>query len=460
MSRSTPKEKNVQAAASLPALHPNAAGIDIGATEIYVAVPPDRTEQPVRSFPTFTPDLLVLADWLQACRVETVAMESTGVYWIPLYAILEDRGLEVLLVNARHLQSVPGRKSDVRDCQWLQHLHAVGLLSGSFRPPKEVCAVRSVLRHRDTLVTMAATHTQHMQKALTQMNLQLHHVLSDLTGKTGLRILDAILLGERDPETLADLRDRRVKANAETIRKSLQGDYREEHLFTLRQALTAWRQYQLWIGECDAEIERLLQAFAPPDDPPEEKPTEALTEAQTIPEKSDPAQRFDLRQEMTRLLGVDLTTVPGLQAPSVHRLFAEIGRDLSAFPTAKHFVSWLGLCPDNRISGGKILSAKTRPVNHRAATVFRLAAQTLHHSQSALGQFYRRMRSRLGAPKAITATAHKLARIVYHLLQSKEPYEDSAFAQTELRYQSRKLQRLRKEASALGFTLAPHPQVS
>jgi transposase len=448
-----PPLRTPKTAESLPVLHPDAAGIDIGATEVYAAVPRDRDSRPVRAFSAFTPDLYALADWLLACGVRTVAMESTGVYWIPLYAILEGRGIEVCLVNARHVRGVPGRTSDVADCQWLQYLHAVGLLSGSFRPPQEVCAVRSVLRHRDTLVGMASAHTQHMQKALSQMNLHLHHALSDLTGKTGRRILDAILAGERDPEVLAGLRDRRVKASAETLRAALTGDYREEHLFTLRQAYQAWQQYQGWIAECDAEIARLLgewEGSAP--DPPE-------TPSGAAP-SPDPKAPEDLGGQMARILGVDLTEVPGLQAPSVHRLFAEIGRDLTAFPTAKQFASWLGLCPDNRVSGGKVLSVKTRKVKHRAATVFRLAAQTLHHSKSSLGEYYRRMRTRLGAPKAITAAAHKLARIVYHLLKTKQPYDESVFAKTEAEYQRRRLQRLRKEASALGFTLAPHVEVS
>jgi transposase len=310
---------------------------------------------------------------------------------------------------------------------------------------------------------MAATHTQHMQKALTQMNLQLHHVLADLTGKTGQRILDAILSGEREPEKLAELRDRRVKASRETVEKALVGDYREEHLFTLRQALSAWRQYQQWISECDAEIERLLGQLTPPS---EEKAEEEDTDETGTPSKASsfegaaPIAPSDLSQELTRILGVDLTTIPGLQVQSVQRLFAEIGRDLSAFPTAKHFASWLGLCPDNRVSGGKILSVRTRKVKQRAAMILRMAAQSLHHSRSALGEYYRRMRTRLGAPKAITATAHKLARILYHLLKTRQPYEDSAFARAESEYQRRRLQRLRRDAAALGFTLAPQAPVS
>ncbi len=407
---------------ALPVLNPNAAGADIGATEIYVAVPEDRDPQPIRRFATFTQDLHALADWLKQCGVQTIAMESTGVYWIPLFQILEARGLEVCLVNARHAKNVPGRKTDVCDCQWLQYLHACGLLRASFRPPQQVCAVRSLLRHRDSLVTYSASHVQHMQKALTQMNLHLHHVITDLTGKTGLAIVDALLAGERDPYQLAKLRDFRIKASEETIAKALVGDFREEHLFTLRQALALYRQYQQHITDCDQEIERRLQDFDGRVDP-QQKPLPPPTSSHKKPQRNE--ARFatsDLRTELYRVLGTDLTQVPGLQATTIHSLFAEVGRDLSDFPTAKHFASWLGLCPNNQVSGGKILSARTRAVPCRAANALRLAAQCLHHSKSALGDFYRRMRARLGAPKAITATAHKLARIVYHLLKTGEAY--------------------------------------
>ncbi len=244
---------------SLPVIEPNAAGIDIGATEIFVAVPADRDPEPIRSFPTFTIDLERLADWLQQCQIRTVAMESTGVYWIPLFQILEKRKIDVRLVNAHHVKNVPGRKTDVSDCQWIQHLHAVGLLRGSFRPDDEICAIRSLWRHRDNLIQLATLHLQHMQKALDQMNLQIHHVISDLDGTTGLAIMDAILAGERDPLKLAQLRHPRIRASEETIMKSLVGDYREEHLFTLRQSLKAYRYYQELIQEVDAQVKQMMQ---------------------------------------------------------------------------------------------------------------------------------------------------------------------------------------------------------
>jgi transposase len=431
---------------------PDSAGIDIGATELFVAVPPDRAEESVRSFETFTEDLYALADWLKACRIKTVVMESTGVYWIPVFQILETRGFEVCLVNARHVKNVPGRKSDVLDCQWLQYLHSVGLLRGSFRPPDQVCALRSYLRHRDMLVKSAARHVQHVQKALTQMNLHLHHVISDLTGVTGLAILDAILQGERDPQKLAALRDRRIKASEATIAKALVGDYRAEHLFTLKQALAIYRHYQTQIVECDCEIERKLGTFEAKTSAPTPEP---IGRQRKKPERNQP--QFDLRSHLHRILGVDLTALPGLSTVNVHTVFSEVGGDLSKFPTSKHFSSWLGLCPDHRISGGKVLSAHTRTVKSRAAYALRLAAYSAGKSYSALGDYFRRMRARLGAPKAITATAHKLARIIYHLLKTGSAYDDSVFARNELLYQQRHSAHLRKQARELGFSLVPIP---
>ena len=428
-------------------LNLNAAGVDIGATEIYIAVPGDRDPQPVRCFPTFTEDLHAAADWLKACHIETVAMESTGVYWIPLFQILEARGFQVLLVNAHHVKNVPGRKSDVSDCQWLQYLHSVGLLRGSFRPEQAVCTVRSILRHRDGLVQMASSHVQHMQKALDQMNLQLHHVISDITGRTGITILEAILAGERNPHQLAKLRDRRVKATEETIAKSLVGDYRREHLFTLRQSLAAFRQYQDWIADCDREIAQYLEQFESKLDPPP-GPT-SPSEDGSQPKTSEP--RFDLQTHLHRIFGVDLTQVPGVHVLTTQTLLAELGPDLSRFEDGSALASWLGLCPDNRISGGKVLSVKTRKVKNRAATALRMAAHSLHHSQSFLGHFYRRMRAKLGAPKAITATAHKLARIIYHMVTTGHAYDETICAHNEVQNRQRLEARLRKQARELGL---------
>jgi transposase len=445
--------KRVSKKVALPVLNPDAAGIDIGATEIYVAVPADRDPEPVRMFATFTQDLNELADWLQQCRVRTVAMESTGVYWIPLMQILETRGLEVYLVNAKHVKNVPGRRTDVSDCQWLQYLHAVGLLRASFRPAQEICAIRSLLRHRISLVDMATCHVQHMQKALDQMNLQLHHVISDITGTTGLAILDAILDGNRDVDALAALRDPRIRASHETIAKSLVGDYRREHLFTLRQSVALYREYQRQIAACEEEMQVWMKSLESKADPTATLPAakDSVKKCKVMP----PARAMALREEAYRILGVDLTAIPGISVLHVQCLLAELGGDVSKFRSAGAFSSWMGLCPDNDISGGKILWTGTRKVKNRIAVTLRMAAQSLHQSESALGVFYRRMRAKLGAPKAITAAAHKLARIVFHLIKTREPYDESVFAKEEQRYLQRMEKRLKAQAHALGYTLLP-----
>lgn len=435
----------------VPLHNPNAAGIDVGATELYVAVPADRAPSPVRHFSTFTQDLQAIADWLKACRVSTVAMESTGVYWIPIFQILVDRGIEVCLVNARHVKNVPGRKSDVQDCQWLQYLHSVGLLRASFRPPQHICAIRSLMRHRDTLVDMASAHIQHMQKALTQMNLQIHHVLSDITGSTGLNIVDAILAGERDPEQLAKLRDRRVKATKAIIIKSLVGDYRMEHLFALEQSLKSYRHYQGLIAECEQKIQGLVGALESKMDPLKT----FLPQNDKKSSKAKSGKTFTLRQELFRITGVDLTAIPGVQVTTAHTLLSEIGPNVSMFPSGKHFASWLHLCPDNRISGGRILSAKTGSGKNRAATALCIAAATLYNSQTALGHFLRRMRAKLGGIQGVVATAHKLALIVYHMLKTKQPYDETRFAYHEQQHKRRMELRLKHQAKAMGFALVP-----
>jgi transposase len=446
------KRVNKNKKVTLPLLNPDAAGIDIGATEIYVAVPADRDAEPVRMFATFTQDLNELADWLQQCRVRTVAMESTGVYWIPLMQILEIRGLEVYLVNAKHVKNVPGRRTDVSDCQWLQYLHSVGLLRASFRPAQDICAVRSLLRHRASLVDMAICHVQHMQKALDQMNLQLHHVISDITGTTGLAILDAILDGNRDVQALAALRDPRIKASHETIAKSLVGDYRQEHLFTLQQSVGLYREYQRRIAACEEEMQRLMKGLGTKADPailPTAK--DSVKKCKVMP----PARAMALREEAYRILGVDLTTIPGISVLHVQCILAELGGDVSKFRSAGAFSSWMGLCPDNDISGGKVLWSGTRKVKNRIAVTLRMAAQSLQQSESALGVFYRRMRAKLGAPKAITAAAHKLARIVFHMLTTREPYDESVFAKAEQKNLQRMENRLKAQAQALGYKLLP-----
>ena len=443
-----PKQRN--RVATLPVIEPNAAGIDVGATEIFVSVPADRDPEPVRCFPTFTVDLERLADWLQLCQVRTVAMESTGVYWIPLFQILERRKFDVRLVNAHHVKNVPGRKTDVSDCQWIQHLHSVGLLRGSFRPDDEICAMRSLWRHRDNLIQMATLHLQHMQKALDQMNLQIHHVISDLAGTTGLAIMDAILAGERDPQKLAQLRNRHIQASEETIMKSLVGDYREEHLFTLRQSLKSYRHYQELIQEVDLQVKQMMQ-WLPSKVGVEQKPPKGGKIRRT-PWRNEPPQ---LRNDLYRAFGVDLTEVPGINSLTAQMLLTEIGPDLSRFPTAAAFCSWLRLCPNPKISGGQVLSSRTQPTKNRAALALRMATQGLHRSDSFLGDYFRRMKARMGAPKAMTATAHKLARIIYHMVTTQQEYDASVFQQQEQRRRLQKSARLLAQARDLGFQLVP-----
>jgi transposase len=432
-----------------PTLHPHAAGIDVGARKIYVAVPPGTCADTVRSFETFTEDLLALRDWLQQCGVDTVAMESTGVYWIPLFQVLEAAGLEVCLVNARHCKNLPGRKTDVQDCQWLQYLHSVGLLRGSFRPADEICAVRSILRHRDSLVHGATRCVNHLHKALTQMNLQIQHVISDITGFTGLAILEAILAGERDPQKLAALKDPRIKAAREVLVKSLRGDWREEHLFTLRQSFELWKTHQQLMAACDAQMEAMLGTFETRTEPEVELKPGSQKKPKNHPQ-------FAVREECHRVLGVDLTTVPGFQAPTVLTLFCELGPTFAEkFPTAKHFGSWLGLCPDNRITGDKIYSVKTRDVKSRVARALRLAAQGLTRAENYFGDLYRRWKARLGGPKAITAMAHKLARVLWHLLKYKQAFDWNVFAKEEEKMKRKKLARLQNLAAAMNYQLTP-----
>lgn len=432
-----------------PWVNPHAAGLDIGSEEIWACVPEDRDPQPVRSFGTFTPDLYTLAAWLHACRIETVAMESTGVYWIPVYEILEARGFQVHLVNARHLKHVPGRKTDVKDCQWIQYLHTCGLLSASFRPEAEMCALRAYLRHRATLLDYRAAHIQHMQKALQQMNVQLSQVLTDITGATGLAILRAIVAGERDPVYLARFRDPRCAHSTEDIAKALTGHYRAEHVFTLQQALALYDVYTAQVRECDAEIARHFQAITPVWDndlPPLDRRDKALSHSKNAP-------AYDARSLLYQLTGVDLVAIPGLHASTVQTIIAEIGLDMGKWPNAKAFCAWLGLAPRHEISGGKVLRRGTLQTRNRAGQALRLAAQAAGRSQSSLGAFYRRMRARLGPQSAIVATAHKIARIIYHLLTRRTPFRDLSHEEYSQRIRAREIAAMRKKAARLGLTL-------
>lgn len=442
-----------------PVLEVNAAGIDIGAREIYVAVPPDRDAEPVRVFSTFTEDLHRLTAWLRACRITTVAMESTGVYWIPLYGILEAAGIRPCLVDARHLKNVPGRRTDWHDCQWLQYLHSVGLLRAAFRPPREICAMRTLMRHRSSLVEMASQHVLHMQKALTQMNLQIHHVLSDLTGLTGLAILDAILAGERDAGVLARLRDPRIKASEETIRQSLIGDWLPEELFALQQSLGFYRLYQAQIDACDREIAHAVTAVTPRVDPAERPlPPDRKRDRRRRPRhaRTPTPPAWDLRTELYKVFGVDVTQIPGVATIALN-LFTELGREMTKWETAAHFASWLALCPDNDITGGRVVYTRVRKVNNRAAQQFRLAAHSLHHSQTPLGDYLRRMKAKLGPAAATTATAHKIAVIFYTMVKRQVEYDETIWAARNAQRQQREAARLRQRAARLGYQLVPLP---
>lgn len=426
-----------------------AAGIDIGSEHHMVAVPEGRAEVAVREFSTFTADLNALADWLQQCGVTTVAMESTGVYWIPWFELLERRGFEVKLVDARHVKNVTGRKSDILDCQWIQQLHTYGLLAGAFRPADEICVLRSYLRQREMLTQTASMHIQHMQKALQQMNLLLHNVVSDITGVTGMKIIKELLAGERDPRVLASNRNKQCHNDRATIAKSLVGNYREEHLFALRQAVDLYEIYQTKIGDCDEAIVKQLSAQPDvKDEPP--PPGQKLT-----PARDRQRGGVNVRDLLFKKSGVDLFAIPGLGADTLLVLTSEVGFDLSPWKTVKHFSSWLSLCPGTKISGGKVLSRKVKRNPNRAAQAFRMAAATLARSQSALGAFYRRVKSRTGGKQAITATAHKIARIYYALLTQGTTYVEMGQKAYEQKYQERRLKHLTTQAKSLGFQLVP-----
>ena len=438
------KRPTTQSAISLT--HPNAAGIDIGSAAHFVAVPPDRDDEPVREFASFTTDLHRLADWLDACNVDTVAMESTGVYWIPLYELLESRGFTVLLVNARHVKNVSGRKSDVLDCQWLQQLMSFGLLRGAFRPAEQVCVLRSLTRQRTMLLRSQGRFVQHMQKALTQMNIQLANVISDVAGETGQRILHAIIAGERDGLALARLRNARIRASEDEIAKSLQGTWRDEHLFALKQALDAFDFCGAQLAECDAQVQAQLQALHVRED----EPTKGKKRG-----RARNAPKFDLRTQLFQMCGVDLTRINGIDVTTALVVVSEVGADMGKFPSDKHFASWLGLCPGTKITGGKVMSGKTKRCANRAAQALRLAAAALRSSQSALGAYYRRMCARMDKPKAVTAAAHKLARLIYAMLTHGQEYTDRGQDYFEERYRQRVLHNLAQKAKAMGMQLVP-----
>ena len=434
---------------ALEVVHPDAAGIDIGGSEHWVAISPDRDPEPVRRFGCFTADLHEMARWLIEKGVRSVAMQSTGVYWMPVFEVLEQHGLKPFLVNAQHTKNVPGRKTDVQECQWLLKLHAFGLLNNSFQPTDEIRVARTLWRHRGDLVAEAGSAVQRMQKVLTEMNVQLSNVLSDLSGVSGMKIINAILEGERDPQVLAAKVMPGVKATPEDIVKSLEGNWREELLFLLRQHLELYGTYQEKITDCDLQLRKHLESLGSKVDPI----AQPLGERPKGKKIARNAPGFDLRSELYRISGVDWSQINGIDVLTAQTVMAECGADLSAFGSEKQFASWLGLCPTNEQSGGKILNRRTRKVVNRATVAFRNAARTLLRSQSYLGAQYRRLRTRLGAPKAITAMARKLACLFYRLIRHGHQYVDKGTEYYEARYREQQIRSLTKRAQKLGLEL-------
>jgi len=449
--------------------HPEAAGIDIGSREHWVAVREDRGQPGVRRFGTCTPDLEEMVQWLRECQVEDVAMESTGMYWLPVYEKLEEAGFRVILADARQTKNTAGRKSDLLDCQWIGQLHTYGLLRAAFRPSDEICRLRTIQRHRKVQVESAARSVQHMQKALDGMNLHVHHALSDLTGQSGMAMIEAIVAGERDAQKLAAMANWRVKKTPEQLAAALTGNYREEELFVLGQALASYQHFQQQIAVCEKKCLEQLEVLAKqasaasvedtpstPEvatEPTEPQPTEPQPQAAKKPGRSRRGENPQMALALQRIFGVDLTTIPGLGVMAVLTLLSEIGADMSRWRHAKAFASWLGLCPNHRISGGRLLSASSRKVVNRAATALRLAAMVIGKTDTPLGCFYRRKAAQFGAPKAITATAHKLACLIYHLVSTKQAYRVTDASSYQKHYDEQRLRAFRKRAQALGYQL-------
>ena len=457
------QEKKIKESVSSPffdQMNPHAAGIDIGSKSHFVAVRTEAGEVIVKEFDSFTSDLYELSKHLKEHKVTTVAMESTGVYWIPLYDLLEAEGFEVKLVNARHVKNVTGRKTDIEDCQWLQKLRSFGLLSGAFRPIEEIRPLQAYIRQRALLIESMAVHIQHMQKALFQMNIQLSNVLSDITGLTGMQIIRAIVAGQRDPKILSKFRHNRCAKPVEEIEKSLTGHWKDEHLFSLQQALELYDFYQEQILHCDKKIEEALQELnggkTPKEDENGPKNDGKAPEKKQKPRKN--ALHFDVKAYLRSITGVDLTRIPGIDGNSALKIIGEIGTDMSPWKSAAHFTSWMGLSPENKVSGGKRLSSKTKPTANRVAQTLRMAASTLYRNDSAMGGFLRRIKSRLGAPQGITATARKLAVLIYTMLKNGTEYVEAGLDAYERQYEERLLKNLKKQAAKLGLSLVPSLQ--
>jgi len=445
--------------AGLEVVHPDAAGIDVGNASHFVAVPPDRDERPVREFGSWTADLRRMAEWLKQCGIRTVAMQSTGVYWVAMQEVLEGEGFEVYLVNARGTKNLPGRKSDVQECQWLMKLHSYGLLRNSFHPPEQIRAVRTIWRQRDRLVKEAGREVQQMQKALTTMNVQLANAISDLSGVTGQAIIRAILQGQRDPHQLAKLRDRRIAASETEIAYSLEGNWREDILFELQQVVDAYDFHQKQIAACDVQLQRYLSALPMRSRPGGGEPSraEATSEKSKKPRKHKLPKNqpvFDLAAELQRTMGVDMTAIDGIDVMTTQVILSELGPDLSAsFPSEDHFASWLELAPRRDVSGGKVIRHISRKSNNRVANALRMAAQSLWRSHTYLGARYRHLRARLGGQKAVKAMARYLACLVYRLLTKGRAYVDRGAAHFENKRTERELLALQRKAAEFGMQL-------
>lgn len=437
-----PKKKKV---VEFAMLNPDAAGIDIGSKEHWIAVPEGRDEQPVRRFGSFTEDLHAIAEWLKRCRITTIAMESTGVYWIPLFLILEEYGFEVYLVNAKHVKNVSGKKTDEKDCRWIQRLHSCGLLTASYQPDLKTRELRSYIRHKKNLVQSASTHVLRMQKAFEQMNVKLHHVITDITGKTGTEIVEAIIAGERDATKLVRFADGRIRESKKPdIIKSLQGNWREEHLFELKQSYELYQFYQLKIKECELQIERIISQYQSPDEVSKEKAESG---------KEGKKNESITTQYLKMIFGVDVTEIWGIKENTAIEILSEVGVDMNKWPTEKHFVSWLGVAPNTKVSGGRTISSKIPKKQNRAGQLFRMIAYAIQRSDHWLAAFYRRIRAKGGTKKAIVATARKLATIFYKMVKNKEGFKPIDREAYDKQYKEQKIKWLEKQALKLGGTL-------
>lgn len=441
--------------AGISQVNKGAAGVDIGAHEIMVCVPANENIQVVRSFGNYTIDLHNICDWLLQNRIKTVAMESTGVYWIPLFEELEHHGFHCCLISSRSLRRIPGRKTDVLDCQWIQTLHSYGLLEQSFRPQGDLIALRTLLRHRAQLIEHRAPHILHMQKALLQMNIQLSQVLTDITGATGLCIIRAIVAGERDPHQLAAMRNYRCRKDEGEIARALTGTWRAEHLFILAQSLRFYDFYTQQIEACDAEIEHEYSLARPHNNPPEPADILRFEKSKSRSHSHNAPKNINVRSHLKRISRVDLVAVHGISTSLAQTIVLEVGTDMSKFPNEKHFCSWLGLAPKNEISGGKVLRSRTQKTRNRAGQAFRLAAASVMRADCAFGAFYRRQKARLGPAQATVATAHLIARVVYRMLKYQVEYEPLSLKEYEQHYRQQQIKYLERKASKLGFQLAP-----